>query len=707
MQNTNKSKDENERIREFIELDKSLIPPDGGDRFNRLIFSTSPYLLQHADNPVDWYPWGKEAFEKARKENKPVFLSIGYSTCHWCHVMEHESFEDAEVAEVMKRSVVAVKVDREERPDIDSQYMTVAQMMTGRGGWPLTIIMTPDRKPFYAATYLPKTGRHGLPGLIEVIGRVSDIWLDRSEQIRKDCEKILSELSRTAAPSPAAVMEGDAFDRAYRQLAQLFDSVHGGFGDAPKFPMPGYLSFLLRFWKKSGSDIALRMVKDTLSRIRHGGVYDQVGFGVHRYSVDREWLVPHFEKMLYDQALLALAGTEYTQASGDPSGAVMATEICDYVLRDLSSPTGGFYSGQDADTEGEEGLYYVWKPNDLEQALRKESALLFSRVFGITEKGNFEGRSIPHQESPLELHAEAFGIGREELSESLEQVRRELMLKRYGRIRPFRDEKILTAWNGLMIAALARVYCVTGDGKFLEAAEKAAAFIIEQLHDQSGRLLRSFHLGEASIPGFLEDYAFLTWGLIELYGVTGSSVHLFQSLRLNGEMLRLFRDDQNGGFYETGADAEEVLVRMKRGYDDVIPSGNSVAAANLIRLGRISGDGDITEEGKRTLAAFMGNASRQPLAYLQMLVADELLTGREDEIEIVGSEKDIEVRKMLLCVGKRFLPYLTLRFTSANNEETWRRMLDGRATAYVCAGGACLPPAAGQEALERVLEGID
>jgi len=703
MGNIRQTKDENVRIREFIELDKSLLPPDGGDRFNRLIFSTSPYLLQHADNPVDWYPWGDEAFDKARRENMPVFLSIGYSTCHWCHVMEHESFEDPEVAEVMNRSVVAVKVDREERPDIDSQYMTVAQMMTGRGGWPLTIIMTPDKKPFYAATYLPKTGRHGLPGLIEVIGRVSDIWRDRDEQIRRDCEKIMKELRKTAAPAPSGPVEGDASERAYRQLAQLFDPVWGGFGDAPKFPMPGYLSFLLRYWKKSGSDMALRMVRDTLRRIRSGGIFDQVGFGVHRYSVDREWLVPHFEKMLYDQALLALAGAEYSQASGDPFGTTMAVEICDYVLRELASPAGGFFSGQDADTQGEEGLYYVWKPDELEQALGREPARLFSRVFDISDTGNFEGRNIPRRQSPLELHAEEFGIGREELAANIEQLRVELLRKREERVRPFRDEKILVAWNGMMIAALAGVYRVTGDGRFLGAAEKAVTFIREHLFAPSGRLMRSRHLGESSVPAFLEDYAFLVWGLIELYGVTGDASHLSGALGLTGEMLRLFRDRDNGGFFESGADAEEVLVGMKKGHDDVFPSGNSIAAENLVRLGRITGDRSLVEEGERVLDAFMGNAGRQPLAYLRMLLARELLTGPEVRIEIVGREENGDIGTMILAVGKRFLPNLTLRFTSAGDEETRRRMEGNRATAYICSGEACLPPAAGPEALERIL----
>jgi uncharacterized protein YyaL (SSP411 family) len=704
MENMRKSRDENERIREFIELDKSMLPPDGGERFNRLIFSTSPYLLQHADNPVDWYPWGEEAFDKARRENRPVFLSIGYSTCHWCHVMEHESFEDPEVAEVMNRSVVAVKVDREERPDIDSQYMTVAQMMTGRGGWPLTILMTPDRKPFYAATYLPKTGRHGLPGLIEVIGRVAEIWNERSEQIRGDCEKIVAELSKTAAPASAAAVEGDAADRAYRQLARLFDPVWGGFGDAPKFPMPGYCTFLLRYWKRHGSEMALRMVRETLQRIRSGGIYDQVGFGVHRYAVDREWLVPHFEKMLYDQALLSLVSAEYTQASGDPFGSVVASETCDYVLSELTSPEGGFYSGQDADTEGKEGLYYLWKPDELEQTLGRESAGLYGRIFDITDTGNFEGKSIPHQPSPLELHAEALGIGLEELSRTIEQMREELLKERESRVRPFRDEKILASWNGLMIAALAMVYRSTGEGRYLAAAEKAAAFIMERLYDPSGRLLRSYHLGQASVPAFLEDYAFLVWGLIELYGATGDPAQLSDALTLNGEMIRLFRDVEGGGFFESGIDTEAVLVRMKRGYDDVFPSGNSVAIINLVRLGRMTDDPSLAAEGEHALSAFLGSASRQPLAYLQMLIAHEFITCPEVRIEIVGDRGDSDFRKMIMTIGRRFIPNLTIRFTPARDEETRRRMSGNRVTAYVCTGVTCLPPAAGPEALEPVLE---
>jgi len=695
-------RDENARIRRFIELDKDTLPPDGGPGFNRLIFAGSPYLLQHADNPVDWYQWGDEAFERARRENKPVFLSIGYATCHWCHVMAHESFADPEVARVLNRTMVAVKVDREERPDIDAQYMLVSQLLTGRGGWPLNVIMTPDLKPFFAATYLPKHGRQGLPGIIELLTRVDELWQARGDQVRKDSEALLAGLRRMAVPPPGPLPGREALDTAYREFAGMYDPVFGGFGDAPKFPMPLTVSFLVRYWRAGGTPSAREMVEETLRRMRAGGIWDQLGSGIHRYSVDREWLAPHFEKMLYDQALVAMAYLDAGQAFGAPALLAAAEEIFDYVLREMTAPAGGFYSGLDADSEGEEGTFYLWTPGQVEAVLGAETGRVFCQAFDITEAGNFEGRSIPRLKRPPELLAEALGADAEQLATLLEEARDRLFRAREGRIRPFRDEKVLSGWNGLMIAALARGAGISGNERYLAAAEKAARFVLRDLRDSGGRLFRSHHLGEASVPAFLEDYAFLAWGLIELYCATGEPEYLDESLRLTRSMIGLF-GDQAGGFFETGADAEQVLVRMKRAYDDVTPSGNSVAAMNLLRLGRLLSDDFLVREAERTLEALLPGAARHPSGFPHLLSAWDFLSADPVDVTIVFREKGDELRWMVKTVCRRYLPNLVLRFVREGEDVQGRTTVDGTAVAWICAKGACLPPAAGPEELEARL----
>lgn len=696
-------KDENARIREFIELDKGTLPPDGGPGFNRLIFASSPYLLQHADNPVDWYQWGDEAFERALRENKPVFLSIGYATCHWCHVMAHESFADPEVAQVLNRTMVAVKVDREERPDIDAQYMLVSQLLTGRGGWPLNVIMTPDRKPFFVATYLPKQARQGLPGIIELLTRVDELWQARGDQVRKDSEALLAGLRRMAVPRPGPLPGRETLDNAYREFAGMYDPVFGGFGEAPKFPMPLTVSFLVRHWSRSGTDAAREMVEETLRRMRAGGVWDQLGSGIHRYSVDREWLAPHFEKMLYDQALVAMAYLDAWQAFGEPDRLKAAEEIFSFVLREMTAPSGGFYSGLDADSEGEEGTFYLWTPGQVEEVLGAETGRIFCQAFDITEPGNFEGRNIPRLKRPPELLAEALGTDAEQLAILLDEARERLFLARDGRIRPFRDEKVLAGWNGLMIAALARAAGISGNERYLAAAGKAARFVLHQLRDSGGRLFRSHHLGEASVPAFLEDYAFLGWGLIELYCATGEPEYLDEALRLSLGMIGLFGDQAGGGFFETGADAEQVLARMKRAYDDVTPSGNSVAAMNLLRLGRILSDDFLVREGERCLEAFLPGAARQPSGFPHLLSAWDFLTGDPLEITLVFREQGAELREMVKTLCRRYLPNLVLRYVPEGEDVEGRTTVDGRAVAWICARGACLPPAAGPEELAERL----
>ena len=706
MQAARKQKDEIARIKSFIDIDKNSLPPDGGPRFNRLIFSKSPYLLQHADNPVDWYPWSEEAFTKARMENKPVFLSIGYSTCHWCHVMEEESFGDWEVAAVMNKYVVPIKVDREERPDIDAQYMKVAQMMTGSGGWPLNIIMTPERKPFFAATYIPKKARMGLPGIIELMQKVSALWQSGRDLIEQNSARILAAL-KTATPVPSGrTADRSLVDRASAEIGRMFDPLHGGFGGAPKFPMPLYISFLLRSVRPGGSSAAGEMADRTLRTMRAGGIFDQIGFGFHRYSVDREWLVPHFEKMLYDQALIAIAYLEAFQTFGDVFFKDVAREIFEFVLREMTAPDGGFCSGLDADSEGEEGRYYLWTPGEVIETLGVELAQTFCRVYDITDRGNFEERNIPHLKHPLGHYTSETPIATEELARRLEESRCILLQRRETRIRPFRDEKVVTSWNGLTIAALAKGSRIIDDNRFLEAAERAAAFVLEKLCNPSGRLLRSYHLGEALVPAFLEDYAFLTWGLTELYQATGKTGYLNDALRLTGDMIRLFADDARGGFYDTGSDAEEILIRMKSSHDDVIPSGNSVAALNLLRLGKITDDDNLLLEGTRTLQAFMADVERLPSAYPQMLIAFDRSLGPDVEITLAYTDKDSEWTAMLTLINERHIPNLVLRFVEGGDEASGYMASGGKTTAYVCAAGACRPPAVGLQKLERTLDAV-
>jgi uncharacterized protein YyaL (SSP411 family) len=694
-------KDENVRIKRLIELDKSTLPPDGGPEFNRLIFATSPYLLQHAANPVDWYPWGEEAFVKAAGEDKPIFLSIGYATCHWCHVMEHEAFEDREAAAAFNRSFVCIKVDREERPDIDAQYMTVAQMMTGSGGWPLNVFMTPGKKPFFAATYMPRTPRMGMPGIIQILERVAELWRTDRQKLEQDSALTVEALTRHFQPHPGSLPDAEVAQNACEQLMKMYDGTWGGFGNAPKFPMPLNVSFLLHFWKRTGNATALAMAEHSLRMMRQGGIYDQLGFGFHRYAVDRQWLVPHFEKMLYDQALIANAYLEAFQATAVPFYLKVAEEIFAYVLGEMASPEGGFFAGQDADTEGEEGIYYLWTPAEIASAIGHDEARVFCRLFDVTDKGNFEGRNILHLPVPPETFAAREGILPEVLTADLERWRQTLLKVRGRRVRPFRDEKVLTAWNGLMITALARGYALSGEERYLAAAERTAAFIGTKLTAPSGRLLRSFHLGEASVPAFLEDYAFFIWGLIELHQVTLEPAFLESAGHLANDMLRLFDGVVGDGLYETGDDSEQLPVRQQSAYDGVLPSGNGMAAFDLFRLGQISGDDFFGKAGEVIARSFMGDLTRQPLASLTLLSASDFHLGPEVTVTLSGKRE--ELREMLRAVHCRFIPNLALRYGSEGGEYP---TVGGLPTAYVCAMGACRPPVTGADALGALLDGL-
>ena len=698
------AEDENTRIRRLREMDKGNLPSDGGAGFNRLIFAGSPYLLQHAENPVNWHPWGDEAFEKARSEDKAVFLSIGYATCHWCHVMAHESFEDKEVADVLNRHFISIKVDREERPDVDEQYMTAAHLMNVSGGWPLTVFMNHDRRPFFIATYLPRTRRQGMSGIIDILEEIAGLWKTRRDEIERQGAAVIAAMAQLTSSAETDIPGSEVLKEAYQRLRGIYDKTWGGFGTAPKFPMPLYLSFLMRFLRSAGSGEALGMVEHTLQAMRRGGIYDQIGFGFHRYSVDREWLVPHFEKMLYDQALLAMAYLEAFQITRDTFFMDVAGEIFAYVEREMTAPGGGFYTALDADSQGSEGTYYLWTPAEVESVIGQEASRRFCALTGITKQGNFEGRNIPFLPIALNEFAVREGIPVEKLRTDLENWRRMLLQAREKRVRPLRDEKVLTAWNGLMIAALARGYAVTGDNAYRVAAGRAVSFIRENMVTPAGRLLRTRHSENRGVPGFLDDYASFCWGLIELYQATLEPAYLEYALHYTGDMLRLFRDPESGGLFESGLDAETVLIRTRGGADGVAPSGNSVAALNLLRLGRIAGDAALLGEGEKILRSCMGNVVRQPAGYVALLSALDYLNGPSVEITLVGDRHMKNTSDMQHAIGRRFIPGLALRGATDSGEFP---VINGRTTAYVCAAGACRAPVVELGELETLLDEIE
>ena len=703
MESMFKDEDENARIRRLITLDKSALPADGGAEFNRLVFAASPYLLQHADNPVDWYQWGDEAFDKAAREDKPVMVSIGYATCHWCHVMARESFEDMEVAAVINRCVVPVKVDREERPDIDSIYMAAARVLTGGvAGWPLTIFMTADRKPFYAATYIPKKGRNGVLGFTEILEKLMEIWQTRRELIDENCALVVKTLGEMAIEPAVETDYGEVLDGALAALAGIHDSMHGGFGEKPKFPLPSNIMFLLRMWLRTKNPDVEDIIGFTLRMMRDGGIFDQLGFGFHRYTVDQEWRVPHFEKMLYDQAFIAMAYLEAFQAFGDAFLKDTALETFTYVLREMTSPDGGFYSGLDADSEGREGKYYLWTRKEIEDQLDQETSRLFCLVYGLSDAGNFEGSNVLHLPGSPAMVARENGLSPDDLEIRLRDAGSKLLHVRKKRVMPFRDEKIITSWNGLMIATLARGGAVNGDLGLLGAAERAARFVRTNLRSPAGRLLRSYHQGETSVPAFLEDYAFLCWGMIELYQATGDAENLLEALTLAGQILELFIDDQNGGFYDTGSDVGDALVRMKSIHDGAIPSGSSIACLCLLRLGKITHDQKLLQAGERCLSSCMGNVKRQPVAHIQMVNALDFFLGPDIDITLVGDRDDPVVKDMLHIVYGQYIPGLVLRFMKEGDHNEYR-MVDGYATAYVCAKGVCRPPVNDVAGFEQLL----
>jgi len=676
---------------------------------NHLAQEKSPYLQLHAHNPVDWYPWGDEAFRKAKDENKPIFLSIGYATCHWCHVMEQESFSDPLIGDMMNATFVSIKVDREERPDIDSVYMAVSQMLTGGGGWPLTILMTPDKKPFFAATYIPKEDRFGRRGLLTLIPEVAKAWGDRHAEIVGSADQITSALQQSSGSSAGSRLTKETLTEAFRQLASRFDPIRGGFLPAPKFPSPHQLLFLLRYWKRTGDAKALAIVEKTLDAMRRGGIFDQVGYGFHRYSTDAQWLVPHFEKMLYDQAMLTMAYTEAFQATHKAEYRATAERVLEYVLRDMRAPNGGFYSAEDADSEGKEGKFYLWTEPEI-RAITGADADLVIEAYGVEKGGNFTTPEGDVHGNVLHLVAAPATVdGRRRL----EAARQKLFGMREQRVHPPKDDKILTDWNGLMIAALAEAAQVFGRADYDAAARRAADFLLTAMRTKDGRLLHRFRAGDAAIPGKLDDYAFLIWGLLNLYESSFDIRYLQAAIELEGIALHRFSDNGSGGFFLTADDAEQLLARPKEVYDGAIPSGNSAQLLNLIRISRISGDVSYEIAADKLVRAFSGNVSRAPSAHTALLSGLDFALGPSFEIVLAGTRGAADLNALRVALADHFVPNKVVLFRPAADASppvtkiaafTKPQVAIGnKATAYVCTNYRCKLPTTDPAAMVKLL----
>jgi len=678
---------------------------------NRLIHETSPYLLQHAHNPVDWYSWGDEVLARAKKEDKPILLSIGYSSCHWCHVMENESFEDEAIAKIMNERFVNIKVDREERPDLDELYMNAVQVMTGSGGWPMTVFLTPDLVPFHAGTYFPPEDRGGMPGFPKILVVVSDYYRNHREEVGKMETQMKNALHQMVEIIPSQeTIDEKILAKAFETFEGQFDSNYGGFGKAPKFPSSMALSFLLRYWKRTGSKEALRMVEVSLEKMANGGIYDHLGGGFHRYSVDERWLIPHFEKMLYDNALLSRTYFEAYQATGEERYRRVAEEVFRYVIRGMKSPEGGFYSTQNADSEGEEGKFYVWSRDQIKEVLGKEKGTPFCGYYGVTPQGNFEGEtSVLNIASTMEKISELYGISIPELEEVLEEGRQKLYAEREKRIRPDRDEKILTSWNGLMISSFVDGFKVTENERYIEEAKKAARFILEEMR-KDGHLMRVFHQGKSHVKGYSEDYAFFIQTLIDLYEATFEIDWLKEADDLNRRMIHQFWDERNGGFFFTGKENEPLIARSKNPYDNVIPSSNSVALFNLIRLGYLTGEESLKQKAEQIIHLFYKFLSEHPSGFTHMLSGLSFFLDPE-EIGIIGSKNDLRTKSMLQEIYRAYLPnkILSLKDPQKPIEGSWFPFLMEKGvievpTTFVCKGFTCLPPVRNEEELKKILE---
>lgn len=667
---------------------------------NRLINETSPYLLQHAHNPVDWNAWGDEAFAEARRENKPILLSIGYSACHWCHVMEHESFENEEIARLMNENFVNIKVDREERPDLDQIYMNAVQMMTHHGGWPMTVFLTPDGVPFYGGTYFPPEDRYNMPGFPRILESMAAAYRERPEDVAQTAASILNELARlNDVRESASQLNTELLDTAGKGILKTYDSINGGFGGAPKFPPAMTLEFLLRTHYRTGASDALDVVSHTCRKMAEGGIYDQLGGGFHRYATDAKWLVPHFEKMLYDNALLSRLYLHYYQLTRDESARRVAEGILDYVVREMTDASGGFYSTQDADSEGVEGKFFVWTVSEIEAVLRPADAALFSAYYNVTEGGNFEGANILNVTRTVAEVAKEKKVTAEQLEEVLERSRRKLFDVREQRVKPARDEKILTAWNGMMLAAFAEAGTILDRVDYTAVAKRNARFVLHNLR-KDGLLLRTHKDGRARLNGYLEDYAFLIDGLVTLYETTGELEWLEESLRITDTMLDEFWDDEEGGFFFTGKSHESLIVRSKDYFDNATPSGNSVAAEVLLRLASLTDNEDYRRPAASVLRLVSDSVRRYPSAFGRALGALDFFLSSPKELAVIGDPNSTSTRNLVKEVWIPYLPNKVVTQASPEDERARelvpllrdRGLLDDLPTAYVCEHYACKEP---------------
>ena len=677
---------------------------------NSLINETSPYLLQHAHNPVEWFSWGEAAFAKAREENKPVFLSIGYAACHWCHVMEHESFENEETARIMNENFVNIKVDREERPDVDQIYMNFVQLTNGHGGWPLSAFLTPEGVPFYGGTYFPPVERHNMPSFSRVLLSIADAYRRKHDEILQSTTEILSQLKLVGLTEASNLsLSTEQLDAAFHGISKTYDAVNGGFGKAPKFPPAMALEFCLRQWHRAKDPQALEIVVNTATKMANGGMYDQLGGGFHRYSVDAVWLVPHFEKMLYDNSQLASLYLHVFQATKDEFFREVAEEIFEYVRREMLDANGGFYSSQDADSEGEEGKFFVWSPAEVTEILGDEDARLFNSYFDVSETGNFEGASILNVPRSIDETALKLNISPEKLREVLARGKKLLFEAREKRIKPARDEKILTAWNGLMLAGFAEASAILEREDYLAVAEKNADFVLTNMRDEDGLLLRSYKDGQAKLNGYLEDYSFLTDGLIELYQATGNLRWLKAAREITDKMIEEFWDEEEGGFFFTGKSHEQLIVRSKDYFDNATPSGNSVAADVLLKLSVLTGDESYSRLATTVFRLVNSSIRRYPSAFGRALCAFDFYLNAPKEIVVIG---DGEAARLLRReIWSRFLPNKIVVLAEESNDEASelvpllqdRGKINNMATAYVCENFTCQQPVTSSKELAEQL----
>ena len=683
--------------------------PQEHEHTNRLIDETSPYLLQHAHNPVEWYPWGPEAIERARAEDKPIFLSIGYSACHWCHVMERECFEDPEIAALMNKWCINIKVDREERPDIDDIYMRAVQALTGSGGWPMSVFLTPDLEPYFGGTYFPPEPAYGRPGFGQIVESMGRAWKEEREQVLARGAQLAKQIK--TENSMLGEVDSDVLAKGARKFLADHDARWGGFGNAPKFPHSGDLRVLLRHWLASGNESYLDAVRTTLDRMSEGGVYDQLGGGFHRYSTDQKWLIPHFEKMLYDNSLLVPLYLEGYLVTGDENYARIARECCEWALREMLTDSGGFASTQDADSEGEEGKFFAWTQAELVEVLGAKHGAWAAAWYGVTDEGNFEhGTSALWRHKPAQKVADELHIELDELVSEMNEARIKLFAHRDHRVHPGTDDKILASWNGLMISALAQSYQVLGEQRFLDAARGAASYVLTGMRQEDGALFATARDGHAHLNAYLDDYAFMIQGLIDLYESDFDTHWLREALALEEVLAARFEDQKGGGYFTTGSNHEQLIARLKSPQDGALPSGNGVHALNLLRLSELTGAPELAKRAERTINSAALGLNQYPQGFAALLMAVDFKRARPREIVIAGELTDPQVRAMLEVVRSRFLPQRVVALSSPGADVDLIPLLEGRAApetgarGFVCRDFVCKQPVETPEALAEQLD---